>query len=90
MMSRRHMIVAVLALGMLGGACVEDVGSMLVVRSERLDVNACTFEPGIDGDFLARGTLDISLTNRYILFPTIQNHVLKPTRHWEGQTINPS
>ena len=74
-MSRWRLMAMILAFGMLGGACVEDVGGMLVLRSERLQPGECSFEPGEEGDFLARGTLDLALTNRYVLFPTIRNEL---------------
>jgi hypothetical protein len=68
---------AMLLVLMLGSACVaeeEVVGSMFVVHNARLS-DACELQAQVDGDFLARGTVDVMLTNRYLLNPTIQNQL---------------
>lgn len=72
--NRIGMTAALLLVALLGSACVEDIGAMLVVHNERLG-QGCEFAPALEGNFLARGTLDITLANRYVMFPTIQNQL---------------
>jgi hypothetical protein len=77
-MIRTRFVVALLLVSFILPACVEDdqfVGSMLVVHNSRLS-DACELEAAVEGDFLARGSVDIMLTNRYFLNPTIQNQLL--------------
>ena len=77
-MIRTRFAVAMLLMSLTLPACVEDeqfVGSMLVVHNSRLS-DACELEAAVEGDFLARGVVDIMLTNRYFLNPTIQNQLL--------------
>lgn len=80
-MNRMQWLMLIGLVWMAGSACVaEEDGSLFVVRNERLTggAGACGFEPALDGDFLARGTLDIALTNRYQMHPTVLNQ-LQPT-----------
>lgn len=77
-MNRMQWLMLIGLAWLAGSACVaEENGSLFVVRNERLSggAGACGFEPSLDGDFLARGTLDISLTDRYLMHPTVLNQL---------------
>lgn len=75
-MNRTQWLILVSLVWMAGSACVvEEDGSLFVVRNERLVSGSCGFEPALDGDFLARGVLDIALTNRYQMHPTVLNQL---------------
>lgn len=76
-MGRIRFLVPMLAVAMMGSACVEDIGSMLVVKNSVLG-GACELNAELEGNFRSRGTLDVMLTNRYFLFPTVQNQ-LRPS-----------
>ncbi len=73
-MTRTGIMVVLLFTAFAGAACVEDVGSMLVVHNASLN-DTCELDAEVGGNFLPKGTLDIMLTNKYVMFPTIQSQL---------------
>lgn len=73
-----HMLGALLGatLMLAGTGCVEEEVSMLVVGNFLVDTdNSCDVAPDLEGPFLSRGQMDIFLTQRYLMFPTILNQL---------------
>lgn len=73
-----HMLGALLGatLMLAGTGCVDEEVSMLVVGNYLVDAeNSCDVSPDIEGPFLSRGQMDIFLTQRYLMFPTILNQL---------------
>lgn len=65
---------ALLGVAAMGSACSVEESSMLVVGNAFLQ-DDCVAQPNLEGPFLARGTLDVSIRSQYIMFPVLQNQL---------------
>jgi hypothetical protein len=63
---------------MVGASCVEETGQLLVLRNDLRSTGQCNPTPTQEGAGLSRGTLDIMLSNRYVMFPVVLN-TMKPS-----------
>lgn len=76
-MNKKIALLTVVMAAALSGACVEETGTFLVLGTQALSSGQCELNPEAE-ELRTRGTMDIMLTNRYVMFPLILNS-MKPS-----------
>ncbi len=64
---------------MTGVACVEESNALLVAQNQLRTSGNCAPQASLDSASLSRGTMDVMLSNRYVMFPVLLN-TLEPSR----------